>query len=88
MGLARCKGEGRAELARCKGKATQCCNITAGAVPGIADVSIMDEQLLVSSLCNHEPSGVEGRDHFRFLVGAINLCLAHISNGKESDMGL
>jgi len=55
--------------------------------PSVADVTIVDQQLLVVSFCNHQPGCIQSRNHFRFLIRAINLCLAHVSNGKESDMG-
>ena len=55
--------------------------------PSIADVTVVDQQLLVVSFCNHQPGCIQSRNHFRFLICAVDLCLAHVSNGKESDTG-
>lgn len=36
--------------------------------PCIADIAIVDEQLLVLSFSDHEPGGIQGRDHLRLLI--------------------
>ena len=55
---------------------------------GIGDVAIVNQQLMVVSLCSKPLSGIYWSCHFHLLKWIVHLCLPQISDCQKLDIGI